>query len=381
VAEAEAGGKGTANALRDNRDALLRELSGYISITVREQEGGAVNVYVGNDAVVQFGTSRGLVATSDFEDGVINVNIRFADNNRPVELTGGELAGMANTRDVHADGHLAKLDALAEALIREVNVAHASGQGLAGMEDVTGTYSVTDPALSLADTTNGLLFAPQNGSFQIITTDSSGNTKTTDIFVRIGVGGVADTTLNDLQADIDAITGLSATVTTDGRLSITAADGYSFRFANDSSQALAALGINTFFTGRNAYDVGVNEVVSGNVNLIAASLDGTEGDGTNAGLLADVLGQPSTVLGDLSLEDYYNRMVSDLAVTTSAAVSGTQASEAIVDSLVAQREAVSGVSLDEEALQLIKFERAFQGASRYLTVVDGMIAEILNLAS
>lgn len=380
VAEAESGGKGTANALRDERDALLRELSGYITITVREQEGGAVNVYIGNEAVIQFGTSRGLIATSDFEDGVLNVNVRFADNNRLVTLTSGELEGLVLTRDVHADGHLARLDALSEALIREVNVAHSGGQGLVGMEQVTGTYGVTDPALSLADVTNGLPFAAQNGSFQIITMDADGTTHTTDVFVKIGVGGVPDTTLNDLQAAIDAVAGLSATITFDGKLSITAGNGYTFTFANDSSQVLAALGINTFFTGRQAYDIAVNDVVVNNIDLIAASLDGSAGDGTNARRIADVFTTPSSALSDVSIEEYYNRMVSDMAVTTAAAISGTQASEVIVDSLVSQREAISGVSLDEEALQLIKFERAFQGASRYLTVVDEMITEVLNMA-
>jgi flagellar hook-associated protein 1 FlgK len=239
---------------------------------------------------------------------------------------------------------------------------------------------VSDPALSLADLANGLPFAAQNGSFQIITTDVDGTTHTTDIFIKIGVGGVPDTTLNDLQAAIDAIAGLSAIVTSDGKLSITAAAGYSFTFADDSSQVLAALGINTFFTGRQAYDMAVNDLVANNIDLIAASSDGSVGDGTNAQRIADVLTTPSSVLNDVSIEDYYNRMVSDMAVTTAAAISGTQASEVIVDSLVAQREAVSGVSLDEEALQLIRFERAFQGASRYLTVVDAMIAEVLNLA-
>ena len=379
VVEAEAGGKGTANALRDERDALLRELSGFINVTTREQEGGAINVYIGNEAVVQFGTSRGLVATSDFEDGVTNVNVRFADNNRMVNLTSGELEGLAHTRDTHADGHLAELDALSLALIREVNLAHSSGQGLVGLEQVTGTYGVTDPALSLADTTNGLLFAPTNGSFQITVTDSAGTRHTTDIFVRIGVGGVADTTLNDLQAALDAVAGISAAVTSDGKLSITADAGSTFTFANDTSGVLAAVGVNTFFAGREAFDLEVNDVVRNNPNLIAAARDATPGDGSNAAQLADVLNQPSSVLSNVSIQDYYNTLVSNVAVTTAAAISGTQASGAIVDSLVSQREAISGVSLDEEALQLIKFERAFQGAARFLTVVDEMIAETLNL--
>jgi len=380
IVEAESGGEGTASALRDERDAHLRELSGIIDITVREQEGGAVNVYIGNEAAVQYGTSRGLVASSDFENGVANVNVRFADNDRAVSITGGELEGVVGTRDTQADGHRAALDALSVALIREVNIAHSSGQGLVGMSQATGTYGGNEPALSLADiTNNGLLFAPQNGSFQIVVTDPNGTQHTPDIYVRIGVAGVADTTMNGLQAALNAVSGISASVGSDGKLSITADNNYSFTFANDTSYTLAAVGINTFFTGREAFDMAVSSVIQGDVRLIAAAADGATGDGTNAQRIADVLSKPTTALSNVSIEDYYNTLVSGLAVDASASISGTQASSAIVDSLVAQREAVSGVSLDEEALQLIKFERAFQGASRYVAVVDSMLKEMMNL--
>jgi flagellar hook-associated protein 1 len=48
---------------------------------------------------------------------------------------------------------------------------------------------------------------------------------------------------------------------------------------------------------------------------------------------------------------------------------------------VAQREATSGVSLDEEAINLTKYERSFQGASRFLSVLDTLSLDILNLVS
>ena len=62
-----------------------------------------------------------------------------------------------------------------------------------------------------------------------------------------------------------------------------------------------------------------------------------------------------------------------------AAKAGNDAANSIMTSLQAQRESISGVSLDEESIQLIKFERAFQGAARYVSVVDGLIDEMLNL--
>ena len=65
VVEAESGGKGQAGGLRDQRDALLRELSGLVNVATREQAGGSINVYIGNDTVVQFGSARTLVAVAD----------------------------------------------------------------------------------------------------------------------------------------------------------------------------------------------------------------------------------------------------------------------------------------------------------------------------
>jgi flagellar hook-associated protein 1 FlgK len=379
VVEAESGGKGQAGGLRDQRDALLRELSGLVNVATREQAGGSINVYIGNDTVVQFGSARSLVAVADASGAAGDVIVRYADNNSVVDLRGGELEGLIKVRDEHVNGHLASLDAISLALIREVNVLHAAGRGLAAMSAATGTYTVTDPALSLADTTNGLPFAAQNGSFQVIVTDAQGIQHTTDVFVKIGIGGGPETTLNDLAASIDAVDGVSATITADNRLSITADNGFSFQLANDSSYALAAAGVNTFFVGSSALDFGVNEAVSGDLNLIAVSLDGTAGDGSNAKRIAQVMDAPAVTLSSVSLRDYYNSRVSSVAVTTSATNSGYEASDAIVGSLVAQREAMSGVSLDEEALALIKFERAFQGAARYITVVDELIEEMLNM--
>ena len=45
---------------RDRRDALLRELSSLMEVTVREQENGATNIYLAGEPLVDYGRSRGL---------------------------------------------------------------------------------------------------------------------------------------------------------------------------------------------------------------------------------------------------------------------------------------------------------------------------------
>jgi flagellar hook-associated protein 1 FlgK len=141
------------------------------------------------------------------------------------------------------------------------------------------------------------------------------------------------------------------------------------------------MGLNTFFTGSNSLDININSVVSGDPNLIAAATSDQTGDGTNATALAALQDQVVSSLGGVSLNEYYTATVADLAVSSSAAASASEASSVIFDSLTAQRESISGVNLDEEAVNLISYQRAYQGAARYMTVVDEMLQTLLTLIS
>ena len=382
VTEAEATGRGTASALRDQRDAKLRQLSEIVAIQVRPQPNGSVNVYVGNEPLVQAGITRGLTTTTEVRDGVQRVVVQFADDGGPVSVLGGQMGGLITARDTHSVGHLQDLDKLAVALIQEVNKVHSQGQGLVGVRLVTGTYAVRDAGAALNSAAAGLDLAPRNGSFQLTVTDT-GTTPPASVTATIHVdldGIGSDTTLQSLVAAINgSASHVTASVTADGRLQISAEDGYEITFGEDSSNVLAALGVNTFFSGSRAYDIAVNPVLSSDPSLLAAGRSRLPGDGTNAAAIARVGTTAADSLGGKSLVDFYNGVAGKIAVNGAAANAGQQAAEVILTSLQAQRESISGVSLDEEAIQLIKYERAFQGAARYITVVDQLIDEMLAI--
>jgi flagellar hook-associated protein 1 len=84
-------------------------------------------------------------------------------------------------------------------------------------------------------------------------------------------------------------------------------------------------------------------------------------------------------LGGQSVMDYYHTLATNIAVKGAAAVAELEASNAIVLSLSAQRESISGVNLDEEVIALMKMERAFGAAARFTTVVDRLMDEVLAL--
>jgi flagellar hook-associated protein 1 FlgK len=155
--------------------------------------------------------------------------------------------------------------------------------------------------------------------------------------------------------------------------------GSSITFAEDTSNVLAALGVNVFFTGTGAQDLAVSSQLSANVNLLAAARSNTPGDGTNAGRIATLGSEPVADLNNLSLTDYYNGIVTDIAVKGASAQASVTATAAITSALSSQRESVSGVNLDEETIQLLKLERAFEGSARYTTTVNQLIDQLLAI--
>ncbi len=381
VVTQEARGSGYSAPLRDRRDALLRELGELMDIQVRERDNGAINVYIGGEPLVEFNRSRGLVVERELEQGLELASVHFGDNHGTVLIRDGRLAAQLTARDEHLLGQVQALDQLARGLIYEVNRVHSTGRGLVGYTSLTSNYAVADTNAALNSTQAGLPFPLQNGSF-IVHVRNQDTGQTTTRLIKIDLDGIGtDTTLAALAAQLDGVPNLSAGITSDNRLALTAAAGFEISFSEDSSGALAALGLATLLDGTNAANIDITAAVRSDVRLLAASLSGLSSDGDNAGRLMTVRQASSTLLGNQSVEDFQAAMVNRLAVQTSAALNTYEASDAVYSSLMAQREAVSGVSLDEEAVNLSRFETAYNAAARYFTVLDNMANEVLGLVS
>ncbi len=386
ISLAEAGG-GVASTLRDQRDQKLGELSEILDITVREQPNGAVNVYVGNESLIQFGESFGLKSVVvPGADGLPTVEVRLKLNDGPITPTSGSIAGLVKTRDVNLKSQLDRLDTLASSLINEFNKIHSGGQGLAAFTSLTGESRVLDSTVALNTADNGLGFLPQTGSFFINVRDAATGQVIATRQINIDLDGIGtDTTLDSLAADITAnVPNVTATVLGNGKLQLTSDSGYSFTFLDDTSGTLAALGLNTFFTGTGSSDIAVNSIVAGNSNYFAAArpVDNPTlftGDGSNVVKMTSLENLAVASLGGASLNEYYNSSMAELAVISSAAKGTEEAAAVIFDSLTVQRESISGVNLDEEAVNLIQYQRAYEGAARYMQVVDEMLQTLLGL--
>jgi flagellar hook-associated protein 1 FlgK len=226
----------------------------------------------------------------------------------------------------------------------------------------------------------GLEFTPGNGLFQVqITNSQSSTTQTVDI--RVDLNGVgADTTLANLAAQLDAVDGITAQVTADGELQITSdAPEITFAFAHDTSGALAALGLNTFFTGTGSKTIGISQVLRDDARKLAMSSGGVAADTQNGLALANLLTAPLASRDGASLAALYDRITNDVAQSAQTARAATDGFRTFQQALDAQHQAITGVNLDEEAVRMITLQRAFQAAARVISTVDEMLEILVNL--
>jgi flagellar hook-associated protein 1 FlgK len=125
-------GASRANDLRDQRDYLIDQLSQLVDVNTREKASGAAVVMIGAMAVVDGSDSYDLATVDATEDNYIRHDIVLKGTSLRMKISGGELAGLIETRDKVIGGYMDKLDDIAEALVTNVNAVHKAGMGLNG---------------------------------------------------------------------------------------------------------------------------------------------------------------------------------------------------------------------------------------------------------
>jgi flagellar hook-associated protein 1 len=237
-----------------------------------------------------------------------------------------------------------------------------------------------DSSAALNSTAANLTYTPTNGSFEVLVTNSTTGETTTSA-VQVNLNGVgSETTLDDIVASLNAIDGISASVTANGKLVIkSTSSDVTFAFANDTSGALAALGVNTFFTGTAAGNIGVNSDVADDPSLLAASTGGVGEDTNNATTLAAFLTTSLDTQNGNSIEDIYDTMVADVAQGASQAETSYTSASTYQSTLEAQATSISGVNLDEEAVNLVMYQNAYAAVAKYITTLRDLFDILVQL--
>ncbi len=366
-----------AGTLRDQRYADLNRLSQIIPVTINDRGSAGVDVTLNGVPLVIPGEVQHLQTVPRSDRGMTVQDVTVQGSNVAITGTQGELAGMVNGRDNVVGGFLDQLDQFTSGIINQVNLIHSSGQGEHGYTSVTGTYNVKDPTAALDAA--GLPFPPHNGSFQVqVINTSTGLAQTGTINVDLA-GVNPKTTLNDVVNQLNGLANITASVTDNGNLQINAANGYQVEFSNDNSGTLAALGINTFFTGSSSLDIGVNSQLTADPTLLATAQGGGPGDGTNAAALANLGNVAPAALGGASIGNFYQQTVSSLTAASASENAVSQGSQGFLSSLNSQRAQTSGVSLDSETIQIMQYQQAYQSAARFISTIDQLFTTLTQI--
>ena len=135
-----------------------------------------------------------------------------------------------------------------------------------------------------------------------------------------------------------------------------------------------------FFAGTGAGNIEVNPNIVGDLDLVAAAADPltVPGDNRRAIEIADLQYQLN-MGGTQSYNDYYSAIVRDVGNEVLKSEAAYNHQSDMMAQLENQRESVSGVSLDEEMINLIKFQNAYTAAARLITTSDEMMQTILEM--
>lgn len=374
-------GQDIANDFRDQRESLLDKLAEEIGFSCVEDDAGQVSIFLEDGhPLVQPGRGWHLAvdvsATNNhfydvgWDDGT-GILTDITD-----KITRGELGGLLEIRDTMIPSYIGKVDKLAAAIIHETNKLHYYGYGLDG-------------------STENNFFNPLSVSTNISGNHAGG--------ASINVGTVYDQgalTLDDYEirftgaATFETYNVTDGTQVMDARVNGVVDNDGSFAYSSGSDIEFegirvvitdGAIGPNagdTFTinsTGDAAKNMTVNPDVANDVNKIAASEDGSGNDNANALATAGLRNGNHMSNNTTSFDSYYSGLVGEIGVDVQNASRSYQYKQSMVEQLSSRRESISGVNLDEEMANLIRYQHAFTAAARMITLVDEMVEELLNL--
>lgn len=352
------------NSLLDQRDQLVAELSTMVDVELTIQDGGTYNISIGNGQSLVSGTRsfalEAVASSADpsrtvvgYRDGAGNLR-EFSEST----FTGGELGGLMTFRSETLDKAQNQLGQLAVSLAQGFNAQHAEGVDLNG-DAGQDFFSIGAP--TVYSNANNDSAAYLEASFS---DDLSG------------------LTASDYDVKFSATDGYSVTRRDTGETTTFAADATTLEFGGMlvTVNGTPADG-DRFLVQPTRHAAGQLENLIQDTALIAAGqAEGGTGSGDNRNALAlQALQDEALVGGVASLSQAYASMVGDVGNRTNVVQVNRQAQAGLTQQLRALQLSESGVNLDEEAANLIRFQQYYQASAKVIEVGATVLDTLLGL--
>ncbi len=426
---------GSANDLRDQRDNLADQLSGFMSVSVFENEENSMYTIVSNGTSIVNGiTKLDLTVGPVYEDGsqpgipnskygITDYNIEIGDTGVVFDPLTGRLKGEMDA--IKEDkGYIDDIARMAAFLMTEFNAQHKLGAGMDIYEPdkdaappsdfpTTGInfFGENDPNLYCMLTPtdhNGIAYIWDEASQtmgvycqqQDVVYDST--EKQWKVNITINENGTAEVTSKDSAGKVIKLTGgwayldginiiealkVSSTITeVDGERKIAARTLYETDEDPNTATKSHLDMLKMYMTKGGSASYYVGEKGVGDKD---GTINGTA-DGSNAVLLSTLLNleykeriedssyKNLAAVGASSLQNFYNKEMTNLGVNSSQMNNKVKSQEDIVEQVMQWRTSVAGVNWDEELTNMIMFQQGYAACSRCLTTMDEMLDRLIN---
>ncbi|AMN39093.1 flagellar hook-associated protein FlgK [Rhodoplanes sp. Z2-YC6860] len=398
IQQASAAGQSTAD-LVDQRNTALQAVASEMSVSYYTTSSGALQVYsksgqaLVDSSVHELSYTPASTVTSSTTysatppSGFSGITVNGIDITS--QLGSGSLAELVTLRDTTLPDAQTQLDSLASQLASTLNAVSSQGTALPPPSTLTGSAEVTaGTALSAT------------GTVRFAVADQSGNLVS---YQDLDLSSYS--TVGDLVSAINGISGLSASIDSNGHVVISSTDSSDGVAINEMSSSVGSsgeglvqwLGLNDLVTGTSASDIAVRPDILDNSSLLGTSiLDSSASPQTGAQVLspgsstiADDL--YSAMIGDTkfsavpgigattsSFADYAAAIVSSVATQASQATTTYNNKQALQSSLSSTMSSESGVNLDEETARLSTLQNQYSASAELLQVLNQMFSTLLT---
>ena len=361
-----------ANDYRDERDLKVKKLTELVDMDFIDELDGQISL-TRND-----GTPLVLRSTAFTLDTAINGNNKsFYDvivrdpagneTNITSTVNGGTLKGYLEMRDTIVEEILDKLDRLAAGFVKEFNEIHQQGFGLDGS---TG-----------------------NNFFSTLKTTVDANANNTGLATLTATNGdPSNISVDKYEITITDSKSFSLQNLTRGASSgaFTFTQGSTFNLANGFAVTISGTPVvgdkfTLSVSERAARNLSIASGVLSNTSKISAGVN-SRTDGGNAlkliGLQSkavfDNVSLDSAGSGTFTFDEFYSSLVSTLGIQSAASQATFAQQEGILLQLDTRRESIAGVSIDEEMINMIKFQQAYNAAARLIAMVDELLDNMIH---
>lgn len=415
------------NDLLDRRDLLVDKLSKLANITTDQRDPDEFMVHLDGKVLVQGGIARNFDLVS-LTDNNGYEKLVWADTREDAFVSGGTLGALIELRDVDIRNEIQSLNTMTMNFSDLVNDVHRNAYGA---NNVTGLDFFTQH--SFVENVNGNFDRDGDGNFDHSYIFRFTGTTTLNPQEQIGFEGVmtfsgpsgnvqvpyhptdtVETVINrindsngEVKAYLDRNNNLVLKGTTaqnvenpdfvirhvedsgffltgySGILSASGADGaYDFARA-DAVNSLAGAQFAVSPVLNPAGYIEVNNVIKNDVKSVAAAFRDDSGN-VNAGdaraavEIASIRNTKVMIGHERTLDDYFADSVTNVGLKGEQAENNLKSHMAIMNDLRTMRDSISGVNIDEELSDIIKFQHGYNAAAKFVTIWDSLIDTVIN---